>query len=306
MSKPFDWDLLRSFLAVARSGKLTLAARRLKIDHSTLSRRILALETSLKAKLFDKSLNGYTLTLEGERLMAEAERVEAAVMTIQSEIAEESAGVSGTVRIGSPDGFGTRFLAPRIGALASRHPDLDIELVANPRSFSLSRREADIAIGLSNPAHARLHTVKLTDYELGLYGSSARSADWQGIADIADLSAYPFVSYIDDLIYTPELDYLPLISRSLTTRIRSSNLLAQAEAIAVGAGLGVLPCFLAEGDPRFVRVLHSRVRLIRTFYMSVHEDLRKLARLKATMDFLRETTATSRALFLATEAPSGL
>lgn len=298
MSKPFDWDLLRSFLAVARTGKLTLAARRMKIDHSTLSRRILALETSLKAKLFDKSLNGYTLTLEGERLLVEAERMEAAVMTIQSEIAEESATVSGTVRIGSPDGFGTRFLAPRIGALAARHPDLDIELVANPRSFSLSRREADIAIGLSNPGHARLHTVKLTDYELGLYGAANRAVDWAAITDPVDLQTHPFVSYIDDLIYTPELDYLPLISRALTTRIRSSNLLAQSEAIAAGAGLGVLPCFLAEGDARFTRVLEARVSLIRTFYMSVHEDMRRLARLKATMEFLKEIIAGSSLLFL--------
>ncbi len=304
MSKPFDWDLLRSFLAVARSGKLTLAARRLKVDHSTLSRRILALETSLKAKLFDKSLNGYTLTPEGERLLAEAERVEAAVMTIQSDIAEESAGVSGTVRIGSPDGFGTRFLAPRVGGLAARHPDLDIELVANPRSFSLSRREADIAIGLSNPANSRLLTVKLTDYELGLYGAASMAAVWQGIGDVGDLQSHPFVSYIDDLIYTPELDYLPLISRALTTRIKSSNLLAQAEAVAAGAGLGVLPCFLAEGDPRFLRVLPDRVGLIRTFFMSVHQDMRRLARLKATMDFLIEITAASRGIFLGT-SPAG-
>ena len=304
MSKPFDWDLLRSFLAVARSGKLTLAARRLKVDHSTLSRRILALETSLKAKLFDKSLNGYTLTPEGERLLAEAERVEAAVMTIQSDIAEESAGVSGTVRIGSPDGFGTRFLAPRVGGLAARHPGLDIELVANPRSFSLSRREADIAIGLSNPANSRLLTVKLTDYELGLYGAASMAAVWQGIGDVGDLQSHPFVSYIDDLIYTPELDYLPLISRALTTRIKSSNLLAQAEAVAAGAGLGVLPCFLAEGDPRFLRVLPDRVGLIRTFFMSVHQDMRRLARLKATMDFLIEITAASRGIFLGT-SPAG-
>lgn len=300
MSKPFDWDLLRSFLAVARSGRLTLAARRLKIDHSTLSRRIQALETSLGTKLFDKSLNGYALSLEGERLLAEAERVEAAVMTIQSEIAEESAGVSGTVRIGSPDGFGTRFLAPRIGALAARHPDLDIELVANPRSFSLSRREADIAIGLSNPMNARLFTLKLTDYELGLYGAASEADKWAHLQDPSGLNTVPFVSYIDDLIYTPELDYLPLISRALTTRIRSSNLLAQAEMIAAGAGLGVLPCFLAEGDRRFVRVLPKRVGLIRTFYLSIHEDMKRLARLRATVDFLVDITSSSRSLFLHT------
>ncbi|MBB4065938.1 LysR family transcriptional regulator [Gellertiella hungarica] len=298
MSKPFDWDLLRSFLAVARSGKLTLAARRLKVDHSTLSRRIAALETSLKAKLFDRSLNGYTLTLDGERLLAEAERIEAAVMTIQSEIAEESTAVSGTVRIGSPDGFGTCFLAPRIGALAERHPDLDIELVATPRSFSLSKREADIAIGLSNPGHARLYTLKLTDYELGVYGAAHRVRDWQDVAEAADLQRKPFVSYIDDLIYTPELDYLPLIARALTTRMKSSNLMAQAEAVAAGAGLAVLPCFLAEGDARFTRLLPDKLRLIRTFYMSVHEDTRKLARIKATMDFLVEAIRSAGQRFL--------
>ena len=298
MLKPFDWDLLRSFLAVARSGKLTAAARRLKVDHSTLSRRIATLETSLRAKLFDKSLNGYTLTLEGERLLAQAERMEATVTAIQGEIAAESRAVSGTVRIGTPDGFGTSFLAPRIGELSARHPDLEIELVATPRSFSLSKREADIAVGLTDQAHGRLLTRKLTDYELGIYGAASRSRDWQAIGDAADLAAFPFISYIDDLIYAPELDYLPLVARGITPRIRSSNLMAQAEAIASGAGLGVLPCFLAGSDPRFVRLLPGKVRLIRTFYMSVHKDMSNLARLRATMDFLLDLTQREKEIFL--------
>jgi DNA-binding transcriptional LysR family regulator len=298
MTKPFDWDLLRSFLAVARSGKLTAAARRLKIDHSTLSRRIAALETSLKTKLFDKSLNGYTLTLDGERLLAQAERIESTVIGIQHEIAAENTEVSGSVRIGTPDGFGTSFLASRIGALSARHPHLEIELVAVPRSFSLSRREADIAVGLSDPGTGRLHTEKLTDYELGLFGASSRAADWQQLEDPADLASQPFISYIDDLIYTPELDYLPLIGRGITPRLKSSNLMAQAEAIASGAGLGVLPCFLANRDPRFLRIFPRDIRLIRTFYMSVHADMRNLARLKATTDFMREVIQREKEIFI--------
>ncbi len=298
MLKPFDWDLLRSFLAVARSGKLTAAARRLKVDHSTLSRRIAALETSLKAKLFDKSLNGYTLTLDGERLLAEAERIEATVMGIQNEIAAESTEVSGSVRIGTPDGFGTSFLASRIGALSARHPHLEIELVAVPRSFSLSRREADIAIGLSNPGTGRLHSEKLTDYELGVFGAASRVSDWSHIRDAADLAGKPFVSYIDDLIYSPELDYLPLIARGITPRLKSSNLMAQAEAIASGAGLGVLPCFLANRDPRFVRILAGDIRLIRTLFMTVHADMRNLARVKATTDFIRNSIQKEKQIFI--------
>lgn len=298
MLKPFDWDLIRSFLGVARSGKLTAAARRLKVDHSTLSRRIATLETSLKTKLFDKSLNGYLLTLEGERLLVEAERIESIFIGIQNDIAAENTEVSGSVRIGTPDGFGTRFLAPRIGALAERHPHLDIELVATPRSFSLSRREADIAIGLSNPGSGRLYTSKLTDYELGVYGAAALGERWQDIGEAADLQGRPFVSYIDDLIYSPELDYLPLIARSLTPRLKSSNLNAQAEAIAAGAGLGVLPCFLADGDPRLVRVLGNQVRLVRTFFMSVHADMRNLARVKATTDFIFDISVQSKSIFM--------
>ena len=298
MLKPFDWDLLRSFLAVARSGKLTAAARRLKVDHSTLSRRIAALETSLKAKLFDKSLNGYTLTLDGERLLAEAERIEATVMGIQNEIAAESTEVSGSVRIGTPDGFGTSFLASRIGALSARHPHLEIELVAVPRSFSLSRREADIAIGLSNPGTGRLHSEKLTDYELGVFGAASRVSDWSHIRDAADLAGKPFVSYIDDLIYSPELDYLPLIARGITPRLKSSNLMAQAEAVASGAGLGVLPCFLANRDPRFVRILARDIRLIRTLFMTVHADMRNLARVKATTDFIRNSIQKEKQIFI--------
>nr|WP_316651149.1 LysR family transcriptional regulator [uncultured Gellertiella sp.] len=298
MLKPFDWDLLRSFLAVARSGKLTTAARRLKVDHSTLSRRIAALEFALKTKLFDKSLNGYALTLDGERLLAEAERVESTVIGIQNDIAAESTQVSGTVRIGTPDGFGTRFLAARIGALCARHPHLDVELVATPRSFSLSKREADIAIGLSNPHHGKLHTQKLTDYELGVYGAAEGAERFGDIADPQDLQRRPFVSYIDDLIFTPELDYLPHVARALAPRLKSSNLLAQAEAIASGAGLGVLPCFLADGDPRLIRLLPHKVRLVRSFYMSVHADLRDLARLKATTGFIADIVRTGKVIFL--------
>lgn len=296
--KPFDWDLLRSFLAVARSGKLTAAARRLKVDHSTLSRRIAALEASLNTTLFDKSLSGYALTADGERLLLQAERMESTVIGIQADLAAEQSEVSGSIRIGTPDGFGTRFLAPRIGALARRHPHLDIELVATPRSFSLSKREADIAIGLSNPGHQRLHTVKLTDYELGVYGASDLAEAWSAIGEAADLTAQPFVSYIDDLIYTPELDYLPLVARTLTPRIRSSNLIAQAEAIASGAGLGVLPCFLVEGDVRLTRVLPKKVRLVRSLYMSMPADLRTLARFRATADFILERTRAEQALFM--------
>jgi len=298
MSFPLDWDLLQSFLAVARTGKLTLAARRARIDHSTLSRRLTALEAALGTRLFDRRPSGYTLTEQGERLLRRAEAMESTVLAIQSDVGQSSTRISGTVRIGAPDGFGTAILAPLAGRLSSLHPDLDVDLVATPRSFSLSRREADIVIGLSRPAHGRLHARLLTDYELGLYASRAAEGLWRDGRSADDLAGRPFISYIDDLIFAPELDYLPSISKAIVPRIRSSNLVAQLQATAAGAGLCVLPCFLADGDPRLARVLPRQVRLIRTFWMIVHSDLRDLARIRTTCDFIAEEVSRSSARFL--------
>jgi DNA-binding transcriptional LysR family regulator len=298
MSKSLNWDLLQSFLAVARTGKLTSAAKRLAIDHSTLSRRLTALEVSLGAKLFERHVSGYSLTPQGEHLLRRAETIESTILAIQSDVGQSSSHVSGAVRIGAPDGFGTAFLSPVIGRLSAAHPDLDIDLVATPRSFSLSRREADIAIGLSRPAHGRLYARMLTDYELGVYAAKKNEALSAGILAADDLASYPFISYIDDLIFAPELDYLPLISRGIVPRIRSSNLIAQLQATAAGAGLCVLPCFLADTDERLVRVLPDKVRLTRTFWMIVHADMRDLARIRVTGEFIADEVRRAAHRFL--------
>ena len=302
MQKAVDWDLLRTFLAVARSGKLTVAARRLKLDHSTLSRRISTLEAALAAKLFHRSLSGYTLTLQGERVLARAEEMESRVIGIREDVAPENRQVSGSVRIGSPDGFGTAFLARHIGDLAADHPSLDIDLVATPRTLNLSKREADLAIGLSQPGHGRFHSQKLTDYELGLY--AARHTEHTRVTTVEDLTGRPFISYIDDLIFAPELDYVPLVSKMITPRLRSSSVIAQLQATTAGAGICILPCFLADPDERLVRLLPAEVRLIRTFWMIVHSDLRDLARIRATMEFILERVRSNTGLFLPDDAKS--
>ena len=129
MDKTLDWDHLRTFLAVARTGKLTTAARRLKVTHSTLSRHVAALEASLNTRLFERTLSGYALTAQGERLLRHAEEVEATFLRIQAEAFDERSDVSGSVRIGTPDGVGAAILAPNIGQLTAKHPDLLVEIV---------------------------------------------------------------------------------------------------------------------------------------------------------------------------------
>jgi DNA-binding transcriptional LysR family regulator len=297
MGQPFDWDLIRSFLAVARAGKLTTGAKLLKIDHSTLSRRISALEKSLSAKLFDHSVSGYSLTPQGEELLVRAEVIESSIFSLDRQFGQSSR-ISGVVRIGAPDGFGTTILASAIGKLAAVHPELEIDLVATPTVFSLSKREADIAVALACPPRGRLHGRKLTDFEFGVYAAKTQPALWENVRTPDDFAGLPFIGYIEDLIYTPEIDYLGEICKSVVPRIRSASLVGQWQATAAGAGLCVLPCFMASSDERLVRVLPKDVRLRRTLWMIVHSDMREIARIRVTCEFIAEEVRRLRRLFL--------
>ena len=297
MDQKFDWNALQSFLSVVRSGRLTVAAKQLGVDHSTLSRRIMDLERTLQVRLFDRQPSGYTLTSQGEALLDSAQKMEATALGILANIAGSRLKIAGTVRIGAPDGFGTHFLAPRLARLGPAHPDLQIQLVTLPRIFSLSKREADIAIGLAPPAEGRLHARKLIDYELGLYGSREYCGLHEAVSSLSCLKRHRFVGYIEDMIYAPELDYLPLISREIRPSFTSSNLLAQFQATIQGFGLCVLPCFMADTDARLNRVLKNDLSLKRSFYMITHSDLRNLARIQVVMDFIANEARASRHIF---------
>lgn len=146
-----DWERVRIFLEVARAGQILRAAKHLRLNHATVARQLTALEESLNVKLLERHITGCTLTPAGEALVAAAERAESEFLKVGSSIRGTAEAVSGTVRVGAPDGLGNYFLADRLGQLAARHPGLIIQLVPLPRTFSLSRREADIAITLDRP-----------------------------------------------------------------------------------------------------------------------------------------------------------
>lgn len=293
----FDWSDLRSFLAVARSGRLTVAASRLRVDHSTLSRRLAGLEQDLKAKLFDRSPTGYTLTEQGRRLMPLAEEMERLALGAGEAVGGSAASVEGVVRIGSPEGFGSYFLAPRIAGLQDRYPQLVVQLVAASAVFSLSKRDADLVISVSRPPAGRLKVSKLTDYDLGLYAAQAYVDSHAPIASAADLSRHRFVSYIGDLLNFPELDMLQQVAEGGTTSIESSNLVAQLRATLAGAGLCVLPAFLAREEPGLIRVLPDEICLTRSLWLIVHQDLADLARVKAVVKFVKDEVEAAKGVF---------
>ena len=293
----FDWNDLQSFLAVARSGRLTAAATRLQIDHTTLSRRLTGLEHALKSKLFDRSPSGYTLTDQGRRLLPTAEEMERLALAVQETVGGSAASVEGIVRIGAPEGFGSYFLAPRIFSLKALFPDLLIQLVAASAVFSLSRRDADIVVSVSRPPAGRLTVSKLTDYDLALYAAPAYLDAHPPIRAAADLSRHSFVGYIGELLHFPELDFLQHVAPDGATSVESSNLLAQLRATLAGAGLCVLPAFLAKEEKGLVRILSDEVSLTRSLWLIVHQDLAALARIKAVVRFIKDEVASARAVF---------
>ncbi len=294
----FDWNDLKAFLAVARTGRLTAAAARLRADHTTVARRIGAVERSLGARLFDRAPTGYSLTADGERLAVTAEAMESLALTARSAIGGADVAAAGAVRIGAPEGFGSYFLAPRLAGLIDRHPGLSVELVAIPGTLSLSKREADVAVTLSAPSEGRLVSRKLTDYRLGLYAAPSYLARRPPIRIRADLAGHRFIGYIQDLLYAPELDYMGAPDVEIAAAITSSNLIAQFQAALAGAGLCILPHFIAAREPGLAAVLPDKVSLTRAFWLTTHADLKGLARVKAVSGFITEAVKAARGVFL--------
>ena len=170
-----DWDNVRVFLAVARGGQFVAAAKRLKLDHATVSRRIAALEETIGAKLFDRRTTGAKLTGAGERFISAAEQMESAFLHAQGEISGVDLELAGDVRIGAPDGFSTYYLAGALRDFAERHPAVRLQLMPLPQLTPLARREVDVVIGLDKPEAGRFVARRLTDYSLGIYASAVLS-----------------------------------------------------------------------------------------------------------------------------------
>jgi DNA-binding transcriptional LysR family regulator len=247
--------------------------------------------------LFDRRKTGYLLTEAGQRVADSAEAMESTIAANQELVGGSLARLTGTVRIGAPDGFGTAFLAPRLAPFADRYPDLDLQLVATARLFSLSKREADIAISLTMPKEGRIVGRKLLDYRLGLYAAPAYLDRHPTIASRADLPRHRFVGYIEELLFTPELDYLPQVSPKISARFRSANLIAQLNATLSGFGIAVLPHFMASEHPMLKAVLPDEISITRTFFMLMHADSKDLARIRAVADYISEIVERERGLF---------
>ncbi|QNP60119.1 LysR family transcriptional regulator [Paenacidovorax monticola] len=293
-----DWDHFRYFLELARTGTLAGAARRLGVEHTTVSRRIQALEKQMGTALFAREAGGHRLSEAGRQLLPAVEAMESAVLGVERSAPTPGGGPSGLVRVGATEGFGTLILAPHLAKLTHKHPQLSIDLLALPRMLHLSRREADIVISLERPTRGSVIVTKLANYVLHLYGQREYLARRPLVAQREDLRHHAFISYVDDLLFTKELQFLDQLYPPERFAFRSTSVTAQYEAVRAGAGLAVLPAFLADRDPVLARVLPQEARFTRTFWMSMPAEAKHLARMQAVWGFLKETVQREQALLV--------
>ncbi len=282
------WDDLRVFLAVARQSRLLSAGQALGLDPATVGRRVSALEEALGAKLFDRSPQGYALTAAGQSLVAHAQAVEAQVSALSEEVGGHSERLSGTVRIGAPDGVSNYLLIDACDALSRANPELQVQAVALPRMFSLSKREADLAITVSPPSAGRLTVRKIADYRLRLYLHADLMAQIGEIRSIEDLSELRGIGYISDMIFDKELDYYAMLGRAHEPALTSNSLIMQLRWCLKGCGVCILPDFVAREHPGLVPVLEDDIRLTRAFYLVRHQDDARVARINRMAEVIVE------------------
>jgi DNA-binding transcriptional LysR family regulator len=281
-----NWDDLRIFLATARAESLTAARGSLRMDPATIARRVARLEAAAGTALFLKSPQGYRLTEAGLRLLTHAEEAEAALSRGIGALTGSAEQLSGTIRIGAPDGCATYLLPQVCARIAEKHPDLDLQILALPRIVNLSRREADLAITVSRPKTDRLEGERLGDYRLSLAASKSWLAHHGTPQSLGDLKNQRMIGYIPDMIFDAELDYLSALGVDRVP-LASTSVSVQLEMARAGGGLAVVHDFALPAAPELQRVLPDQVALSRTFWLTTHAGP-KDARLERITGLLRD------------------
>ncbi|CAM3804062.1 LysR family transcriptional regulator [Corallococcus sp. ZKHCc1 1396] len=269
-SAPLDWEDLRFFVALARAGSLSAAARQLKVSHATVGRRVAALEDTLGRALFDRRVDGYALTAEGAAVLELATGMDERALAILRRAGQES-GLTGTVRLTAAETLAERFLIPRLAEFHRRHPGIELEVLSDPRSLSLARREADVAVRLARPQAGELFTRRLAAMTYGVY-----------VAPGGDTSAW--VGYDDSFAHLPEAQWLAQHAAGARVALRANGLAAQFAAVRAGFGKAVMPRWFAEEEGGLVEVPPPAPPPVREAWLVVHRDLKDVPRVRALID----------------------
>jgi len=287
-----QWDDLQHFLAVARTGSLSAAARKLRVNHATVLRRIRNLENGLQARLFDRQPNGYALTPTGEEMVQHAERIEHEILALGRKLTGRDIGVSGAVRVTTVDTFADLIVGPALGKLATDYPGLSLELATFDRWANLSRREADIALRPSNSPGDTMVGRKLAVLRFALYVSKKQDLkeapkDWTGQRIVVG----------DDVLLTLESDrWFRQTAAAAHIAVKTTSFLTQVSACHSGAGIACLPCYVGDSDEGLVRLSDPIETLGTDVWLLTHPDIRTVPRIRAAMDWLADIVTVQRPL----------
>ncbi len=279
-------DDLKYFLAVAQTGRLVKAAEILEVDHTTVGRRINALERATGQRLFDRNPSGWQLTASGQGLLDPAEAVAAALRAANETVGNRhNTRLQGTVRILAPDSFGSFILAPHLGPLREENPDLTIELVTATAQLDHSVRSFDVAVTLGKPSSDRVFAKHLSPYLLRLFTSASYLARHEPIETIDDLKDHDLIWYVDKLLDINRLRDIPKRLPSPRIMVQSTNVIAHWQAAAAGVGIAPLPQFVASHDPGLCHIL-PEVEFSSSYWLVLPKEHARLPRVREAADLL--------------------
>jgi len=283
-------DDLLILLAVARTGRFTTAADSLGLNHTTVSRRIAALEHGLGGRTLARTPGGWELTDLGRRAVRAAEDVETAVGTILQDEAEADQ-VAGVVRLSATDGFSAFIIAPAVAELRRKHPRLSVEIVNVTRRALQHRSGLDLEVVVGEPQVHRAEAIRLGSYTLGMYASRDYLEEFGTPAGVAELSAHPLVYFVDSMLQVDDLDAPRRLVPGMQDSLSSTNVFVHVEATRAGAGIGFLPCFLADRHPDLVRLLPEDFAERLPYWMVLRPDSLRQPAVALVADALRRRTA---------------
>jgi DNA-binding transcriptional LysR family regulator len=281
-----NWDAFQAFLAVARTGRISAAARRLDVEHTTVARRISALESELGVALFYRTNTGYSLTPQGRNALAEAEAMEHAALSAAARAREGSGALAGRIRIAMAPEFASHWLMPRLGEFHARYPQITLQILVGTRERDLSRGEAELAIQSPRPRQRNLVAVRIARSATFLYASRhiAPIARWH-IATVEHLRGLPLLTYTSAYHMLQEADWLQPLLEHAPARIETNSTHALLAAARAGLGVAVLPRFVARDDATLMSV--SEEVASHDVWLITHPEFRRDPKVRAAVDFLK-------------------
>jgi molybdate transport repressor ModE-like protein len=297
-STAVDWEDLRYFLAVARSGSLTDAARELSVSYSTVSRRLATLEEGLGTRLFDRLASGYQLTSAGAEMLESARRMEAEFAALSRRVQGRDARLAGRLRVATTDALATTFM-PELAAFTRRYPEIEIDLVTTPAPAELALREVEVALLVTDRPPESLVGRRLARLPSALYASQRYLAECPAGEDLA---AHAWVGWEDGMGHIPAARWMREHVPQARVACRVSSGSALRAAVRAGVGIAHLLCFFADEDPELRRVRPPDPELETGLWLLTHEDLCTTGRVRVFLDFMAEAIGRQRSRLAAASA----